>query len=110
MEFSDPFMKELFRFIRGHLMEIMLAYSATVLSVYGGDINNAVKKKIRKYNFFIRFGIFVALCTFGFGFLTLLIGKILVAFMSQLSNAWLISTIAGLFILIGLIAEERKHI
>ena len=53
MEFTDPFIKDIFRFIRGHLMEIMLAYSATVLSVYGGDINNAVKKKIRKYNFFI---------------------------------------------------------
>jgi hypothetical protein len=91
-------------------MEIMLAYSATVLSVYGGDINNSIKKMIRKHNFLVRFGIFVALCTFGYGFLTIVIGNILVAYMSQLSNVWLISIIAILFILIGLIAEERKHI
>ncbi len=110
MDLFDPFVKEFFRFIREHLMEIMLAYSATVLSVYGGDINNAVKKRIRKHGFFVRFATFVALCTFGYGFLSLLIGKILVAYMSHLGNAWLISIIAALFILIGLIAEERKHI
>lgn len=110
MGFMDPFFKEFFRFIRGHLMEIMLAYSATVLSVYGADINNSIKKLIRKQNFFVRFGTFVALCTFGYGFLTIVIGKLLVAYMSQLSNVWLISIIAALFILIGLIAEERNHI
>ncbi len=110
MEFVDPFIRDFFRFIRAHLMEIMLAYSATVLSVYGGDINNYIKKLIKKQNFFIRFGTFVALCTFGYGFLTIVIGKILVAYMCQLSNTWLISIIAALFILIGLIAEERKHI
>jgi hypothetical protein len=110
MDIMDPFIKDFFRFIRGHLMEIMLAYSATVLSVYGGDINNSIKKMIRKHNFLVRFGIFVALCTFGYGFLTIVIGRILVAYMSQLSNVWLISIIAILFILIGLIAEERKHI
>lgn len=110
MDIMDPFIKDFFRFIRGHLMEIMLAYSATVLSVYGGDINNSIKKMIRKHNFLVRFGIFVALCTFGYGFLTIVIGNILVAYMSQLSNVWLISIIAVLFILIGLIAEERKHI
>ena len=110
MDFMDPFIKDFFRFIRGHLMEIMLAYSATVLSVYGGDINNAVKKMIKKHNFFVRFGTFVALCSFGYGFLSLVIGKILVAYMSHLSNTWLISIIVGLFILIGLIAEERNRI
>ena len=110
MDFMDPFIRGFFKFIRGHLMEIMLAYSATVLSVYGGDINNSVKKMIKKHNFFVRFGTFVALCTFGYGFLSLVIGKILVAYMSQLSNTWLISIIVALFILIGLIAEERNRI
>ena len=110
MDFMDPFIKDFFRFIRGHLMEIMLAYSATVLSVYGGYINNSVKKMIRKHNFLVRFGTFVALCTFGYGLLSLVIGKILVAYMSHLSNTWLISIIVGLFVLIGLIAEEKNRI
>jgi len=110
MDFIDSLINVFSHFIRRHLMEIMLAYSATVLSVYGGDINNAVKKMIRKHNFFVRFGTFVALCTFGYGFLSLVIGKILVAYMTHLSNSWLISIIAALFILIGLIAEERNRI
>lgn len=110
MDFTDSFIRDFFRFIRGHLMEIMLAYSATVLSVYGSDINNSIKKMIRKHNFLVRFGTFVALCTFGYGLLTIIIGKILVAYMSHLSNLWLISIIAGLFILIGLIAEEKNRI
>ena len=91
-------------------MEIMLVFAGTVMSVYGGDINKALMKKIKKENFFVRFGAFVALCTTGYGLIAFIIGKILVKYMSQLSNVWLISVIAGLFMLIGLIAEEKNHI
>jgi len=110
MDFMNPFIEDFFRLVRGHLLEIMLVFMGTVMSVYGGDINKALMKKIRKENFFIRFGIFVALCTAVYGFIAFVIGKILVKYMAQLSNVWLISVIAGLFILIGLIAEEKNHI
>jgi hypothetical protein len=110
MDFMNPFIGDFFKLIRGHLMEIMLVFVGTVLSVYGGDINKSLMKKIKKENFFVRFGIFVALCAAGYSFLSFVLGKILVHYMSHLSNVWLISVIAGLFILIGLIAEEKNHI
>ena len=96
MDFMNPFIEDFFRLVRGNLMEIMLVFVGTVLSVYGGDINKALMKKIKKENFFVRFGAFVALCTAGYGFITFVIGKILVKYMGQLSNVWLISVIAGL--------------
>ncbi|GEM_PF-41059 len=110
MDFMNPFIEDFFKLIRGHLMEIMLVFAGTVLSVYGNDINKAVMKQIKKQNFFVRFGTFVALCVIGYGLITLIIGKILVRYMRQLDNIWLILVIAGLFILIGLIAEEKNHI
>ncbi|HBC89678.1 MAG TPA: hypothetical protein DCZ94_22290 [Lentisphaeria bacterium] len=110
MDLFNPFIEDFFRLVRGHLMEIMLVFVGTVLSVYGGDINKALMKKIKKENFFVRFGTFVALCAVGYGFIALIIGKVLVKYMGQLSNIWLLCVIAGLFILIGLIAEEKNHI
>ncbi len=110
MEFINPYIEDFFRLLRSHLMEIILIFVGVVLSVYGGDINKALMKKIKKENFFVRFGAFVALCTAGYGFITMVIGKILVKYMAQLSNVWLISVIVGVFILIGLIAEEKNHI
>lgn len=110
MDFMNPLVEDFFKLLRGHLMEIMLVFTGTVLSVYGADINKALMKKIKKENFFVRLAAFVALVTAGYGFITLILGKILVKYMSQLSNIWLLSVIVAMFMLIGLVAEEKNHL
>ncbi len=110
MEPINQYIEDFFKIFRGHLMEIILIFVGVVLSIYGNDINKALMKKIKKENFFVRFGAFVALVTAGYGFITLVLGKILVKYMSQLSNLWLLVLVVSMFILVGLIAEEKNHL
>lgn len=91
-------------------MEIILVFIGTVLGVFGDDINKALMKKIKKRNFLIRFSAFVALCTAGYGFITLFVGKFLFKYMRQMENIWLVLSIVGLFLMIGLIAEGKNRI
>jgi hypothetical protein len=110
MDFAGLLIKDFSKLLRSHLVELMLVLVGVTLSIYGDDINKSLMKKFKKKNFFIRFAAFVGLCVFGYAFVTIISGEILAKYLSRLNDLWLVSVIVFLFLILGLIAEEKNHI
>jgi hypothetical protein len=98
------------RWIRPHLLKIMMAFTATILIVYGGDINRRIKRAVKGLHFVIRLSIFIVLCAFGYGATTLIVGAALAGLMSQLSDLWVFPLTVLMFLAIGLLAERKSKI
>ena len=54
----------------GYRSLLVSSWVAVVLVVYGGELNNAVRRILQPYHFVLRMTAFVLLCTFGYGMLT----------------------------------------
>ena len=59
--------------VKANLLAIATAFTTALLVIYGDNINRAVKLRINRYPFLVRTLAFVALCSFGYGLLTVLI-------------------------------------
>ena len=106
----NDFWESFFKFLRTHLNEISMAYIATVFSIFGDDILKQIRKKTKKENFFVRLAIFIAICAFGFCMLTSFFGRLLSHFISGFDNLFILIIILGLFIIAGIIAEEKRQL
>ena len=110
MEYLNEFAKWLAGAIRPHLQVTSMALVATVLSIYGGNINSAVKESVKGLNVVFRLFIFIALCVFGYGVLTVLLAALVKTMLKDLSPMSLVIAIVGFFTLIGILAERKKKI
>lgn len=106
----DILVERLSQFMRNYLREISVALIATVLALYGGYINEAVKSLLKSYHFIVRFMVFVLLCAFGYGALSIYAAKFVRLLLAQLSNLWLAPVIVASFLIIGLLAEHKRKI
>lgn len=96
--------------MRPHLYPIAMAMVATLLVIFGSDINRWVRKSVKKYNFFARLCIFVLLCGAGYGMATVFLTKILARMLGAAGNQYLAIVVALIFVGLGLIAEEKNQI
>ncbi len=92
-----------------HLPDIATAYTTALLVIYGDNINRAVKKRVRRYNFLIRTVFFVLLCTFGYGMLTVLIAPAIADLLSAYGGRYLAPIVFLAFIGIGVLGERKKY-
>ena len=97
------------RWLREYVDMLALAMTATVLIIFGGDINRWVKRKVNKYNFAIRLLVFVLLCAVGYGLATIYTGHLVADFLRQINDVYLFPLIVLLLIGLGLIAENKQH-
>lgn len=95
---------------REHTSAIALAIVATLLVVYGNDINNWLKKRLRPYPMPVRILGFVLMCAFGYGAMTVFLTPYLAQWIGMISTRWLAPAVAGIFLLIGWLAEKRQQI
>ncbi|OGV51577.1 MAG: hypothetical protein A2X49_14740 [Lentisphaerae bacterium GWF2_52_8] len=109
MDWLHEQLQAFFELFRRHLGDICIAFIATVLTVFGNDINNLVKKQIKQQNFILRLAVFVGLCAFAYGAMTVIGGKLLAKLIAPLSGQVLVPVIIGLFLLLGVIAEEKDQ-
>ncbi len=93
--------------LRDYLSSITLAIAATILILYGNDVNRFVKRKISARPFILRLLIFMALCAFGYAVVTLIIGATLAQLLVGLSNGALILTVLIILTVIGFLAERK---
>ncbi len=98
------------RGLRPYLPQIALAISSTVLAIYGGGINKAVKDAVKSYPLLARLTVFVLLVTFGYGAVTLLVSHLLALLFGKLSNLLLMPLTVGAFLVLGYLAEEKNQI
>ena len=96
--------------MRPHLKMISLAIVATLLTIYGGHINDLIKKALGNHHFLFRFFIFVLVCAFGYGMLTIAVSYLAAKLLTSLTNTQLSPVIIGIFFFIGLLAERKNHI
>lgn len=103
-------MDQLNHFLRQHLHDIAMSMIATLLVIYGSDINRFIKRLIKKQFFIIRLAIFVLVCAIGYGVATLFLAEALFKLLTTIPRQFLVLSIVIIFILLGLTAETRKQI
>ena len=89
-------------------MSIMLM--ATILVVYGDVINSHLKRILAPYHFVIRVSLFVVVCAFGYGALTLYGAPLLHHIIAYLPWKYQGVGFIAAFLLIGFLAERRRYI
>ena len=89
---------------------ITLALVATLLVIYGDQINSFVKRFLRPYPRIIRILGFVIMCAFGYGLLTVLLTPVFAGWFSLVNTKWLGLLVLAAFLLVGWIAENKKQV
>jgi Protein of unknown function (DUF3392) len=103
-------MNQITTFLQQHLHDIATAIIATLLVIFGGDINRFIKRMIKKNHFIVRIGVFVLVCAIGYGIATLYLADFLLKMLAAIPRQFLTLGVAATFIVLGLIAESRKQI
>ena len=93
-----------------YLGEISLATVATILAIYGDFLNKKVKKLVKDKPFLIRYLSFIFICAFGYGFLTIYFSDILAKILLKIPREYLIVSIIGGFICLGILADRKNQI
>jgi len=94
---------------RAHLAAIATAFTTALLVIYGDNINRAVKNRVRNRCFLLRTVVFVLLCAFGYGLLTVLIAPAIANLLSAYSGRYLVPAVALAFIGIGFLGERKRY-
>lgn len=96
--------------IRPILPQISVAITSSVLAVFGSEINGWFRQLIRKKPFVLRVAAFVLLVAFGYGALNLFVSHYLSQTLMLCDDLWLSPIALVSFILIGILAEQKRQI
>ncbi|MFC3121817.1 DUF3392 family protein [Agaribacter flavus] len=101
---------EISRLLAPYYSEMSLMLAATLLVIYGDLINKHIKRVLAPCHFIIRISLFVALCAFGYGLLTLHGAPIIAQLFLLLP--WQYQGLAYIlaFLFMGILAERRRYI
>lgn len=102
-------MLTLANWVRPHISDIALALVATILVIFGGTINDIVRRLLRGRGFWLRVMVFIILCAFGYGFLSVWLTPIVAQFLWSLSAGWLLITVVGSFVGLGMLAQYYRQ-
>jgi hypothetical protein len=80
------------------------------LAIYGDFINRKMKNAIKDRPFLLRYASFIALCAFGYGFLTLFLAKFLAQSLREVPSQYFILAVVGCFVLLGILADRKNQI
>ncbi len=95
---------------RPYQYQVALAIIATLLVVFGNDINASIKKLLSKQHIIVRMLTFVFICAFGYGLLTVWLTSLLAAQLALVPTLYLAPTISVIFIVLALYAQKQRHI
>jgi hypothetical protein len=98
------------QWFRGYQYQASMAIIATLLVIFGNNINSYLKKLISKQHFIIRSGIFILVCAFGYGLLTVWLTGVLSQQLARIPNAYIVPVIFCIFSALGIYAQKQRHI
>lgn len=110
MDFITNLLNDFGTWILIHRLEISVAIVATALIIFGEDVNSFVRRLLKPYHIIIRFIGFVALCTLGYGFLTVFLAHQLSLILGRSGVYTVIIITLVAFILLALFASRRRKI
>lgn len=95
---------------QAHIHDVALGLVATLLVVYGSDINRAFARTVRPYPWLLRVLGFVLLCALGYGMLTALLTPLFAEALLHIETRWLGVGLLGILVVIGWLAERRGQL
>ena len=101
---------ELGQWFRPYQYQASLAIIATLLVVFGNDINSSVKKLVAKQHFIVRTSVFILICAFGYGFLTVWLTSLLAQQLAKVPSLYLLPVVFIIFLTLGIYAQKQRHI
>ena len=110
MEMISQFFVKLAGLLQPYLFETCIAQVATLLVIYSGEIDRYFRKLLKPNPFIIRVTGFVLLNAFGYGLVAIGVGGLLKKFYEQIGSPVRVPMIFAVFIIIGIVAERKKHI
>jgi len=90
--------------------ECAMAIIATLLVLYGGDINNAIKRMIAPLHIALRTIVFILVCAFGYGMFTVWMTPILASQIARIPTIYEAPAVLGFFIILGSMAQKQRQI
>ncbi|MAD54970.1 DUF3392 domain-containing protein [Idiomarina sp. UBA3162] len=103
-------MNQLGMMLRQHTYEIAMMIMATLLVIYGDEVNRLVKKMVGKYPFIVRALVFVALCAFGYGYLLIGFTPLLASWIHLIPLHLLGPAVLITLVVLGVLAERKKQL
>ena len=97
-------------FTLSHLRQVAMAFTATLLVLFGSNINGWIKGLFQSWHFILRVLIFILICSAGYAFLTMFLSRTLHSLLLKLDRQYIVPVIAGIFIVLGFIAERKSQI
>lgn len=89
---------------------ISIGLVATLLVIYGKNINNYFKRITRSIPFIGRFALFIVLCSAGYAFLTSQLVRYLKLFLQGQADLPLIGITIGAFLILAFLARSGKDV
>lgn len=110
MNIVTEFFVKLSNWLNPYLFECCMAQIATFLVIYSGEIDGYFRKLLKPNPFLVRVSGFVLLNAFGYGIVTIGGAKPLKEIYLQMGPAIRVPIIFAMFIVLGVVAERKKHI
>jgi len=101
---------DLGHWFRPYQYQSALAIIATVLVIFGNDINSAIKKLVVRQHFIVRTSVFILVCAFGYGLLTVWLTSLLAQQLAKLPDLYLLPVVFTVFFTLGIYAQKQRHI
>ncbi|QQD20336.1 DUF3392 family protein [Venatoribacter cucullus] len=94
--------------VRPYTSSIAIALIATLLVIFGGAINEMVRTLIKTQPMWLRVLVFILLCTFGYGILSVWLTGLLQGYLRGLSAGMFLLQVSLAFVVIGVLAERSR--
>ena len=97
-------------FIRTYVHEISFGITAVTLMLFGPHLNRSVRRLTRKLAWYVRYAVFILLCTGGYTVLAHVIYRGVAELIRSSTNLLAVVVTLGLYLLLAWIAKEQKAI
>ncbi|WP_220452544.1 DUF3392 domain-containing protein [Colwellia sp. RSH04] len=104
------FLTDIGQWFRPYQYQTALAIIATLLVLFGNEINKAVKSLVVKQHFLVRTIVFVLVCAFGYGLLTVWLTSLLAAQLAKIPTPYIVPVVFISFFCMGMYAQKQRHI
>jgi hypothetical protein len=98
------------QWFRSYQYQSAMAIVATLLVIFGNDINLIVKRAVAKQHLLVRCLVFILVCAFGYGLLTIWLTGLLAQQLANIPTLYVMPSVVGAFILLALYAQKQRHI
>jgi hypothetical protein len=96
--------------IRQHMSEVCFGITAVSLILAGPAINGFVQRLTKSFHWFVRYLVFVLMCTIGYGFLSQVIFRGLKQWFAHQGAVSLILITTALYLVLAFFAKKQGQI